>query len=390
VRLAVRQAAKAPSFQEASDDLKELAGLAVSVTHLDRLTQRVGTEWAAARDREVEAFQKGALPAVPAAAPEVAAVMLDGGKLQTRAAQAGRGVHAPAWRETKSACCLTLQSKERAVDPEPTPPAGLLDPPRVARLAAEVRARGHGGGRRPRRPGGRARRRRRTRPVKLVRTVVATMADSEAFGWQVAAEVHKRRLGEARRKGCICDGQKYNWTIYALHLLPLGFVAILDIIHLISWLYAAAQAAAGADKAAAWALYAGWLRLAWSGQVPALLVGLRAEAARRGAPPAQANEDDPRKVLADAVGYVRNNRDKMDYPEYRRLGLPITSAPVESTIKQLNRRVKGSEKFWLEGGAEAVLQVRAAYLSEDDRAQRYWARPRPRGRAVGGGRLGRR
>ena len=62
---------------------------------------------------------------------------------------------------------------------------------------------------------------------------------------------------------------------------------------------------------------------------------------------------------------------------------------MESTIKQVNRRVKGSEKFWLAGGGEAVLQVRAAYLSEDGRAERYWAEPRPRGRAVGGSRLGR-
>ncbi|MBI1916298.1 MAG: histidine kinase [Planctomycetes bacterium] len=78
---------------------------------------------------------------------------------------------------------------------------------------------------------------------------------------------------------------------------------------------------------------------------------------------------------------------RMNYPEYRRLGLPISSAPVESVIKQINRRVKGSEKFWLEQGAEAVLQVRAAYLSEDGRAERYWQRPRPYRRAVGSGRL---
>jgi hypothetical protein len=65
-------------------------------------------------------------------------------------------------------------------------------------------------------------------------------------------------------------------------------------------------------------------------------------------------------VLAEAVTYVENNRERMKYPEYRRQGLPISSAPVESAIKQLNRRVKGSEKFWLKAGAEAVLQVRAA------------------------------
>jgi hypothetical protein len=88
------------------------------------------------------------------------------------------------------------------------------------------------------------------------------------------------------------------------------------------------------------------------------------------------------------IGYVRNNRERMDCPRYRQLGLPISGAPVESTIKQINRRLKGSEKFWLSGGAEAIVQVRAAYLSEDGRAERYWEWPR-RSRAVGSGRLGR-
>ena len=60
---------------------------------------------------------------------------------------------------------------------------------------------------------------------------------------------------------------------------------------------------------------------------------------------------------------------------------------MESLIKQFNRRVKGTEKFWLEQGVEAVLQVRAAYLSEDDRADRYWSMPRPHNAAVGRNRL---
>ena len=40
-------------------------------------------------------------------------------------------------------------------------------------------------------------------------------------------------------------------------------------------------------------------------------------------------------------------------------------------MKIFNRRVKGSEKFWGETGAEAILQLRAAFLSEDDRLGRY-------------------
>src|SRR5262249_7756636 len=222
---------------------------------------------------------------------------------------------------------------------------------------------------------------------KLVRTVVASLADSEAFGWQMAAEGQGGGLDRAQRKGYVCDGQRYNWTLFELHLLPLGFVGILDVLHLLAYLYGAAQAVGGKGSGAAWALYERWLRLAWAGQVTGLVRGLRAGCAKLGPAPPGCAEDDPRRVAAEALGYVQNNRSRMDYPQYRRLGLPISSAPVESTIKQVNRRMKGTEKFWLGGGAEALLQVRAAHLSEDGRAERYWARPRPHAPAVGTGRL---
>lgn len=58
----------------------------------------------------------------------------------------------------------------------------------------------------------------------------------------------------------------------------------------------------------------------------------------------------------------------MDYPNDRRAGLPVTSAPMESLIKQVNARVKGTEIFWDEpAGAEAILQIRAAALCDDVR-----------------------
>lgn len=124
-----------------------------------------------------------------------------------------------------------------------------------------------------------------------------------------------------------------------------------------------------------------------STEVKELIKGLREQSERLGEVPEGCAEDDARRVVAEALGYVRNDRERMDYPRYRMLGLPIFSAGVQSTIKQVNRRVKGSEKFRLRGGAEAMLRLRAARLSEDGTAARLWERPRPEGRAVGEGRL---
>jgi hypothetical protein len=232
----------------------------------------------------------------------------------------------------------------------------------------------------------RQKKRRRPASKKRVRTVVASLADSETFGWQMAAEVKRRGLDRARRKACVCDGQHYNWTLFEMHLLPCGFIGILDFVHLLAYLYDAAHAWRK-DRGRAWKQYVQWLRWAWSGQVTPLLRSLGQAASELGEPPQDASDADPRRIVKNALTYVQNNRTRMDYPRYRRLGSPTSSAPVESTIKQLNRRVKGSEKFWLSDGAEAILQLRAAYLSEDDRANAYWSRPRPYSRAAGTGRL---
>ncbi len=388
---AVRQAGKAASFKEASEDLQALAEVSISPTHLRRVSERIGREWAQARDQEVQAFRDDKLLCAYAAAPPAAAVLLDGGRLQTRADDSGQGVQDPKWRETKVACCLSLSSKEQAEDPQPEPPRKFLDRKRVAELAAGVKRRG-----RPARgrtegpaakPAKKRRRRRQRRPSsKRVRAVVASLADSETFGWQVASEVQRRGLGRARRQACVCDGQQYNWTLFAMHLLPWGFIGILDFVHLLAYLYDAAQAWKKVPERS-WEQYVRWMRWAWSGQLKPLLRSLRQAAAELGPPPPGAADNDPRQVVEDCLRYVTNNRERMDYPRYRRLGLPVSSAAVESTIKQVNRRVKGTEKFWLGKGAEAILQLRAAYLREDDRASTYWSRPRPCGRAAGTGRL---
>src|SRR5262249_11275480 len=175
-----------------------------------------------------QAFQGKRLRGAYQAAPQVAAVMLDGGRLQTRADQASPGVTDPQWREFKAANLETLQSAERTEEPQPQPPGRYRDPARLARLAPQLKAaRGAATARTGKAPR-RRRRQRLPRPRKVVRTVVATLQDSEAFGWQVAAEVHRRGLHKAKRKACVCDREKDKWSILPMHMGLVGFVPLLE------------------------------------------------------------------------------------------------------------------------------------------------------------------
>jgi hypothetical protein len=83
-------------------------------------------------------------------------------------------------------------------------------------------------------------------------------------------------------------------------------------------------------------------------------------------------------VVATALSYLQGNKERMRYAEYRKDGLPITSSLVESLVKQFNYRVKGTEKFWSEEGAEGILQLRADVLSDGDSLASYQQRKEAR------------
>ena len=162
-----------------------------------------------------------------------------------------------------------------------------------------------------------------------------------------------------------------------------SWLQILDFLHLLVHLFAAARLAYGKDAKAAWKLYERMLRDAWGGKVQAVIDTLRSQASRLQGDSSAGK--DACRVVGLTLAYVERNRERMDYPRYRRMGLPVSSSLVESLIKQINQRVKGTEQFWTHGGLEAVLQVRAAYLSQDGRAEEFHQR-RPRGPAVGSNR----
>ena len=133
--------------------------------------------------------------------------------------------------------------------------------------------------------------------------------------------------------------------------------------------------AVGRNADDAWRLHTQWITALWKGQAADVLADWQSLAEEHEIPPDQALPDnDPRRAIQRGLTYLTNNLERLDYPRYRELGLPVTSTLMESLVKEFNLRVKGTEKFWNDPeGAEAILTVRAALLSEDDRFAEYFA-----------------
>jgi hypothetical protein len=346
--------------------LTQVGGHSVSTETVARVAKQVGTELVAQRDRDL---QPDALPAEP---PALAVVQCDGGRIRTREPNHGAGVHQPSWRETKNACLIRMSSLTFEEDPHPQLPRAFRDPERVASFAETT-----------------ALSLKNTgesydtgsssdddwRPRRLVRTCLSSMACSDAFGQQMLREARQRRFPEAERRAFLGDGLAYNWSIQQKYFDD--FVPILDFIHALSYLYAAAVAIFHSPDDA-WACYLRMAHECWQGKSAAIIDSLQAWLHQQGfSEDVMPAEDDPRHAVAVAARYLSNNLGRMDYPAYRRQGLPVTSALMESLVKEINHRVKGSEMFWNDPeGAEAILQIRAASLCDDDRLAGY-LRKRP-------------
>jgi hypothetical protein len=367
----VTLAGRLSSFEQVAVALEVAADVKVTGRHVQRLTQEVGADLARRRDEQTALYRRRRLSPQEKQPPAVAVVEVDGGRLGTRQSGAGPGVHQPQVKEDKIACLLSLRSAVHAVDPEPEPPAMFRDARRVVRLVRQFQGQGP--------PADEEAPDEKTptddkRPKKferLVRTCVASLSKSRAFGPMAAAEAQARGFYDAPRQAFLGDGQQYNWRIQRAYFPH--FEAIADFLHVLCYLYRGARAV-GADEAMRWRQFETWMRLCWQGRVAEVLPELNAWQDRLGRPPPEADKDDPRRVVKEVEGYLRHNQERMDYPRYRRAGLPVTSSWVESLVGEFNGRVKGWDKYWnRSAGAEAILLVGAAVLSEDGRLTRYFA-----------------
>lgn len=362
------------SFVQAAKDLAALAELSVSRERVQRWTKRIGQERVVEAEALAAAYQELPLPARRESptthVPQVACVTTDGGRIQIRPRHRAPSEQDSTshWRETLVGCCLSMTSVAAAEDPCPTIPATFVDPARMNQLSREIKGISAPADQ-DAEPPDEASADRAGRPKPLVKSVVATRQGVAALGARLVAVAHARGFHAASRKVFVADGGATNWSIHRQHFSH--YTPVLDFTHAICYVYAAAMAGRSAD--AGWRDYREWAQWLWSGAIDQLIAATEQRSQTLGPPGDDEAETAPRRLIAEALRYFQNQQSRMNYPEYRRLGLPITSSQIESTIKQINRRVKGTEKFW-DQGAEPLLQLAADHISETQELQRFWKR----------------
>lgn len=252
---------------------------------VERVTRRIGAERVAERDAAVAAF--AALPlvekfAVPAGVtpPDLAVVMDDGGRLQIRsepeadavppvaaapvpedeaweeaAAGAAKAGH---WREDQVGLLLAMKSAVADADPCPEIPASFLDVVRIPTLVRELKKHpqeGEDAVTDAVEPEAAAEALQAAAtyepPVVQRRQVVASRQTWPVFAPLVAQAAWALGFYGAARKAFVADGSANNWRLQRRFFG--SFVPILDFIHALSYVFAAAMA--GRRFAAGWACY---------------------------------------------------------------------------------------------------------------------------------------
>lgn len=393
--------ARDSSYAAASGNLEDLAELKVSAKQCQRIAIRIGNERIDEQQERIDAYTSASIPDqqhgqsddAPANGWEgrVAVIQCDGGRVQVRDDWWGNdkpeGKKHRWWRETQTGVLQTYQGKPTVEDPTPGVPECLKDPLWVVPKLNEIH-RQHvpadspdqedsrspadqpsgcqkatrGSKAEPNAPQKSSRTPRWSGGDPLVKTIVATRRGYDHLGLALAGEAFGRGFNKAKSKAFMGDGLKVNWSLWSTHFSH--YTPIVDLMHALSYVYAAAIASRGQIEEG-WSLYLAWLDWVWAGDVRRVIEALQQIAST--------HEEVPEPIRR-AITYLSNNAERMKYGQYRRSGLPITTSPVESTQKQINKRIKGTEKFWRDDSLEPLLQLKANDLSETHDREAFWSR----------------
>ncbi len=214
------------------------------------------------------------------------------------------------------------------------------------------------------------------RPVPVGKEVRATLAGKDAAFERLGRRLAQRQGSHIAHRVALTDGAEPLQRQF-LSRLP-TFVLVLDIIHVVEYLWLAANAWMGETHPNRTAWVKEQLLHILSGRTQTVIQTLEQLTQDTALSSAQC------QALNTTIGYYRRNLPYMDYDQYLARGWPIGTGVVEGACGHLVKdRMERSAMRWTPTGAQALLDLRAARVNDDWEAYQQFHRQRQHQRLYG-------
>jgi hypothetical protein len=204
--------------------------------------------------------------------------------------------------------------------------------------------------------------------AQQVRRVASLVRTKQAVMELIKADAERRDPQHRQPLVVLLDGALGLWNLAPKLFKPWKRVTcVLDIIHVVSYLWTAANALfpEGSRGGKHWVQEK--LTAILSGRVGYVIGGLRQLLTKRRL------RKPVRETLAKVITFFQNHRRWMKYDEYLAMGLPVGTGVVESACGSVvKHRMEGEGKRWSLQGAEAMLALRSLKKSHDNDLRDYW------------------
>ncbi len=211
------------------------------------------------------------------------------------------------------------------------------------------------------------RRRKKARKARAPRPqnkrVSASVEKSQAEGIaEMFAEAERRDPEHQRVTVVLIDGEEHQRDEIRRQAAKRSWdlTIVIDLIHVIHYLWLAAYALCGKQPKQAQSLVTHLVTMLLTGTVSDVIGALRQTATRRGLGPKA------REPVEKCVAYLRKNAWYLRYPDFLRQGFPIATGVIEGACRHLVQdRLGITGARWGLAGAEAILKLRAIHSSGD-------------------------
>jgi hypothetical protein len=197
------------------------------------------------------------------------------------------------------------------------------------------------------------------RPVPQNKRVRADLVeDKEATFIQVAKQLQQRQTKIPKPVIFLSDGERRLWKLQKKHLAQA--IGILDLWHVMEYVWKAAHVfhKEGSQQAEDFVTHR--IEMLLEGNVAYVIAGLKQMGTKHRL------RGNKQKTLQSVITYLHNNKAHMHYDVYIAAGYPIGSGVAEGACRHLVKdRLERTGMRWVPEGAQAMLDLRSAYLNDE-------------------------